>query len=125
MLLQLTMNTNTFIHLQFLREKLLTLPGTTEKLYYGTPGFFAGKKFFARIKEDGETLVVQSFDRDTWMEKDPETFFITDHYLNYDYLLINLNRVSPDHLMNLLLTAWHNRAPQKLINQFQENLKVK
>ena len=119
------MNTEAFLHLQFLREKLLTLPGTTEKPCYGTPGFYAGKKMFARVKEDGETLVVQSYDRDTWMEKDSETFFITDHYLNYDYVLVNLNRVAPDDLMSLLLTAWHNRAPQKLINELQENLKIK
>jgi hypothetical protein len=119
------MNTNAFIHLQFLREKLLTLPGTIEKVSYGTPGFFVGKKIFARIKEDGETLVVQSFDRDKWMEKDKDTFFITDHYLNYDYMLINLNRVAPDDLQSLLLTAWHNRAPQKLITELQENLKIK
>jgi len=76
------------------------------------------------MKEDGETLVVQSFERDKWMETDPETFFITDHYLNYDYMLISLKRVAPDDLVSLLLTAWRNRATDKLIKEFEAQLKI-
>jgi hypothetical protein len=118
------MNADTFIYLQFLRDTLMPLPGVTEKLCYGTPAFYVNKKIFARIKEDGETLVVQSDERDKWMEKDPQIFFITDHYINYDYMLINLKKVLPDDLVNLLLTAWRNRANEKLIKAFQANLKL-
>jgi hypothetical protein len=109
------MDTNTFIYLEFVRKTVMPLPGVTEKLCYGTPGFYAGKKMFSRVKEDGETLVVQTYERDKWMEADPVTFFITDHYLNYDYMLIALKTVSPDDLKKLLLAAWYNRAPKKLI----------
>jgi len=77
------------------------------------------------MKEDGETLVVQSFEREKWMDGDPGTFFITDHYLNYDYMLVNLQRVAPDDLVSLLVTAYHNRATDKLIKAFRENLKIK
>jgi hypothetical protein len=118
------MNADTPVYLEFLRKTLMPLPGFNEKPCYGTPGFYTGKKLFARMKEDGETLVVQSFEREKWMEKDPETFFITDHYLNYDYLLINLKTVAPDDLVSLLLTAWQNRASRKLIKEFQANLKI-
>lgn len=119
------MNADTPVYLEFLRKTLASLPGCNEKLCYGTPGFYAGKKLFARIKEDGETLVVQTFERDVWMEKDPETFFITDHYLNYDYMLVNLKRVVPDDLVSLLLTAWRNQATDKLIKEFQSNLTIR
>jgi len=118
------MNPSTPIYLEFLRKTLFPIPGVAEKSCYGTPGFYAGKKMFARLKEDGETLVVQSFDRDKWMDQDPETFFITDHYLNYDYLLVNLERVSPDDLVSLLITAYQNRATEKLLRAFRENLKI-
>ena len=118
------MNPDTPVYLEFLRKTLMPLPGFNEKPCYGTPGFYAGKKLFARMKEDGETLVVQSFDREKWMENDPEIFFITDHYLNYDYMLISLKKVAPDDLVSLLLTAWHNRATDKLIKEFQANLKI-
>ncbi len=73
------------------------------------------------MKEDGETLVVQSIIREKWILKDPQTFFITDHYLNYDYMLVNLKRVPPDELISVLLTAWRNQAPQKLVQQYETN----
>ena len=112
------------IHLEFLRQTLLPMPGVTEKLCYGTPGFYVGKKMFARMKEDGETLVVQSFEREIWMDKDPDTFFVTDHYLDYDYVLVRLPRVTPEDLVSLLITAWNNRATAQLIRTFHENLKI-
>lgn len=118
------MNTETAVYLEFLRKTLSPLPGFNEKPCYGTPGFYAGKKLFARMKEDGETLVVQTFNREEWMEKDPETFFITDHYRDYDYMLISLRRVNPDDLAGLLITAWRNRATDKLIKKFEANLKI-
>lgn len=109
------MDTDIFIYLEFLRKTLMPLPGVTEKLCYGTPAFYVGKKIFTRIKEDGETLVVQTFERDKWIEADPVTFFVTDHYLNYDYMLVALKTVSPEDLTELLTTAWYNRATKKLI----------
>jgi hypothetical protein len=111
-------------HLEFLRQTLLPLPAVSEKPCYGTPGFYVGKKMFARMKEDRETLVVQSFDRESWMDKDPDTFFITDHYLNYDYVLVNLLRVSPADLVSLLFTAYRNQATTKILTAFEANLKI-
>jgi hypothetical protein len=39
-------------------------------------------KFLARVRDDGETLVVKCGDdeRDFRMQADPATFFTTDHY---------------------------------------------
>lgn len=119
------MHHESYLHLAFLRQTLLSVPGVTEKRCYGTPGFYAGKKLFARLKEDGETLVIQSFEREKWIEKDAQTFYITDHYLNYDYLLVDLNKVAPSDLTELLITAWRNRATGKMIKVFEENLKIK
>jgi hypothetical protein len=53
------------------------------------------------------------------METAPITFYITDHYLNTDYMLVDLKTVSPDDLKKLLLTAWHNRAPKKLVEEYR------
>ena len=111
---------DTVIYLEFIRKAVRHLPGVVEKPSYSTPGFFADKKLFARMKEDGETLVVQTYEREKWMEADPETFFITDHYLNYDYMLISLKRVSPDDLAKLLTIAWCNRATNKLIKEYED-----
>jgi len=110
---------DTVIYLQFIREVVLSLPGTNEKPCFSTPAFYAGKKIFARLKEDGETLVIQSYEREKWIKADPETYFVTDHYLNYDYMLIKLKSVDPEELKKLLINAWCNRATNKLIKEFE------
>jgi hypothetical protein len=105
---------DTVLYLEFIRKTVGHLPEVTEKPCYSTPAFYVGKKLFARMKEDGKTLVVQSFEREKWMDKDANTFFITDHYLNYDYVLIALKAVQPEDLEKLLVTAWYNRASNKI-----------
>lgn len=112
-------NSATFIYLEFLRKTLLVMPGVTEKLCFDTPAFYVNKKYFARLKEDGETVVLQTFERDKWIAAKPDVFFITDHYFNYDYMLINLKTILPANLEELLLTAWHNRATKKLIKEYE------
>ena len=62
------------------------------------------------MKEDGETLVVYTEEREKWMEDDPETFFVTDHNLNYNFMLIRLGSVDPDILKQLLTAAWRKRT---------------
>lgn len=110
--------TETVVYLEFIRNVIKRLPGVTEKLCYSTPAFYADKKLFARMKEDCETLVIQTFEREKWMDADPATFFVTDHYLNSDYMLIVLKTVSPDGLLQLLETAWLNRASRKSLKEY-------
>ena len=115
------MNSNSFIYLEYIRRAIAELPGVTEKLCFDTPAWYVNKKIFARMKEGGETLAIHTTERDVWMEKDSKTFFITDHYLNYSYMLINLATVSPEDLKKLLFAAWYERAPKKLIKEYELN----
>jgi hypothetical protein len=77
------------------RRVLLGFPGVEEGPCYGTPGFRVRGKFLARLKEDGETLVVKcGFDeRDLRMQYNPEVFFTTDHYRGHPSVLIRLTKV--------------------------------
>ncbi len=92
------------------------LPGVVEGPSYGTPGFRVGKQLFARLHQDGESLVIwmDPAERAMRMRANPETFYITDHYLNYPWMLVRLSRVSLDDLRELLEDAWRNRAPRRL-----------
>ncbi len=100
-----------------MRSIFNTLPGVEEGTSYGTPGFRVAKKFLARMKEDGETLVVKcGFDeRDFRLQADPETYFTTDHYRGYPTVLVRLARVSKTDLQELLETAWRRNAPPKTL----------
>jgi hypothetical protein len=98
------------------RQIGLALPGMEEATSYGTPALKVKGKLVARLKEDGETLVVRMdfLDRDAAMELDPQTFFITDHYRNYPAVLVRLASVGRERLREVLEQAWRRSAPKKL-----------
>jgi hypothetical protein len=102
---------------EVVRQWLLALPGLEEGISYGTPAFKVGGKFLARLREDGESLVikVEYAVREVLMAADPETFYITDHYSCYPMMLVRLSRVKPDELKGLLEEAWRNLAPKRLV----------
>lgn len=100
-----------------LRMAALLLPHVYEKECHGTPAFYVGKKLFVRLKEDGETIALYNNDRDDWMARNGDLFFITDHYKNYPMLLADLKRISKEDLKTLLYTSWQLRAPKKLLYQ--------
>src|ERR1051325_1810181 len=80
---------------QAARRFALALPGVEEGFSYGTQAFRVKGRFLARLREDGETLVVKcGFDeRDFRMQADPDTFFSTDHYRGYPTVLVRLATV--------------------------------
>jgi hypothetical protein len=99
------------------RELALALPGAEQGTSYGTPAFRVRGKLFARMHQDGESVVIRiDYDeRRMRMETDPRTFFITDHYLRYPMMLVRLATVYDDDLEDLLEQSWRLVAPQRLI----------
>lgn len=101
---------------EVIRELARHLPDVEEGTSYGTPALKVRGKLFARLKEDGETLVLRTdaFERTHLMHEDPRTFFITDHYREYPWVLVRLDTVSKEQLRALLEGAWRRVAPKKL-----------
>jgi hypothetical protein len=97
------------------RKFALSLDHVEECTSYGTAAFKVRKALMARLKEDGQTLVVRtSFEeRDEMIAADPDTYFITDHYLNYEWVLVRLQRVSSDAMRDLLRAAHKSAAAHK------------
>jgi hypothetical protein len=99
------------------REIAQNLPGAEESTSYGTPAFKVKKKLFARQHQDGESLVVGvDFDqREEMMKAAPGKFYITDHYLNYPWMLVRMSNVNREELRDLLMGSWRrvisNRKP--------------
>jgi hypothetical protein len=96
------------------RRLALALPGGEESTSYGTPAFKVKGKLFVRFHQDGESLVlpVNFEDRELLMAEQPDTFYITDHYLNYPYILVRLSTVRADQISDLLRQAWLRVAPK-------------
>ncbi len=90
------------------RKIALAFPHVEDGTSYGTPALKVKKKFFVRLREDGDSLVIgMPFEqREALMTEDPETYYITDHYLNYEYVLVRLSRVSAAAMRDLLKGAY-------------------
>jgi hypothetical protein len=97
------------------RRIALALDNVEEGTSYGTAAFKVGGELFVRMHQDGESLVVRTdFEqREELMASDPETYYITDHYLNYEWILIRLSRVHPDALRDLVRMAWRLASTSK------------
>jgi len=96
----------------------LALPGVAEGFSYGRPCLKAHGKFLTRLMEDGDSLVCPgvSFDeRELLIEAEPETFYVTDHFRSYPYILIRLSSVSPGTVENLLERHWRASAPKSVL----------
>lgn len=100
------------------RAFALSLPGVEEGTSYGYPSLKAHGKFLTRLKEDGDTLVCPgvSFDeREMLIAAEPQTFYLTDHYRNYPYVLIRLSSAHPGTVERLIERHWRATAPRKVL----------
>jgi hypothetical protein len=98
------------------RALSLELPAAEESTSYGTPAFKVRKKLFARLREEGDILVIR-VDRDeraALIESEPEIYFMTPHYENYGFVLVRLGAVERDELREILIESWRLAAPRKL-----------
>ena len=86
------------------RRMALSLDGVEEGTSYGTAAFKIDGKLIARLREDGDSLVVGTTfeEREEMMAAEPETYYITDHYLKYPWVLVRLSRVHADAIRDLL-----------------------
>ncbi|WP_084956672.1 MmcQ/YjbR family DNA-binding protein [Thermoactinospora rubra] len=99
------------------RAIALALPETAEKPMYGTPAFYVRGKWFARIREEGDVLVVHVPSEEHKRElvaADPGAFFTTDHYDGHAVVLVRLPEVDAEELRELLADSWRLRAPRSL-----------
>jgi len=106
-----------------LRRVALSFPGAHEEPHYGQPSFKIEKKFFTRLRSEDASVVwiVDSIDeRDSLIEMDPKTYFITDHYRNYPSVLVRAARLNETMLRKMLERRWRAIAPKKLIKQVEE-----
>ena len=93
--------------LSTIRKVALSFPGVEEGTSYGTPAFKLRKKLLVRLHQDGRSLVLKVGDatRDHLLQADPDTFFVTDHYRGYPYVLAHLDRLKAADLRKLLQRA--------------------
>jgi hypothetical protein len=100
----------------------LALPGVAESTAYGSPALKVRGKLLAciavhRSAEPGSLAVCVDFeDRDELLATDPDVYYVTDHYVGYNSVLVRLSRVNLEVLRDLLGIAYkfvtRNAAPR-------------
>jgi hypothetical protein len=99
------------------RRAAASLPEIEESTSYGTPALKVRGKLVARLREDGETLVLRTDldSRDAMLRAQPSLFYITDHYRDYPAILLRLKEVRPAQLKDLVEDSWRLVAPRSLV----------
>jgi hypothetical protein len=97
----------------------LALPQVEEGKVYGSPALKVRGRMFAclaihRSAEPNTLAVRLEFDRrDELIAAEPETYYLTDHYVGYPCVLVRLQRVRQHALRDLLLMGWRFMSTTK------------
>ena len=100
------------INFDAVRKIGLRLPHVENGTMYGSPALKVQGKLLAclaihKSAEPGSLAVRIDFEqRDELISADPDTYYLTDHYVDYPVVLVRLSRIHPDALRDLLGAAW-------------------
>ena len=99
------------------RQLALALPGVEEGTSHRTTAFKVGGRLLARFHQDGDSLAikVEYAAREVLMGANPKTYYITDHYRCWPWMLVRISSVDRDELRGLLEEAWRSSAPKRLL----------
>ena len=111
------------VSFEFVRATALALPGVEEGVCFGTAAFYVRRKLMLRLREDAETLVVAypKAHRENMLESLPDVLSVTDHYRNYDYLLLNLPNADTALVRRMIEGAWRMKAAKKVVKAYDAN----
>ena len=97
----------------------LAMPDVEEGTMYGSPALNVRGKLLTCLaihkSAETESLAVRiDFDqRAGLLAEGPETYYLTDHYVNYPVVLVRLSQIRIDQLRDLLGSAWRFVIAQK------------
>jgi hypothetical protein len=103
---------------------VLKLPCTEESTSYGTPAIKVKGKLLSRLRTEAEgalALRCDFLDRQILLQADSDSFFLTDHYRDYPWILVRLDKISTAALADVVLRAWRIVAPKKVVSGYHHD----
>jgi hypothetical protein len=88
---------------------------------YGTAALKVRKKLLARLKEDGDSLVIPGVpqdEREMLVESQPKLFYFTDHYRDYPIVLLRLSKAKRAVVEPLLRRHWRTLASKAAVKEY-------
>ena len=101
------------------RELGLTLPDVEQTTAYGAlalkvrGNLLACKAINKSAEPESLGVRIDFEQRAALLEEAPQTYYVTDHYVNYPMVLVRLSKVRKDELRDLLNAAWRFVTSQK------------
>ena len=110
------------IDLQIIRKLAASFPGAEEGTSYGTPEFRVGGRLILRLhgKEEAIVVLLDSVEEQQHLiARDPEYFYITDHYEGHAAVLVRTT-IGEDAFRDLMERAWRRVARKKDLAEFEQ-----
>lgn len=105
------------------RRIAMALPGAEESASAGVHSFYVKRTLFARLREDGESLVLKCnlFERQYLLDGYPDVFYLMDRYSDYPFLLARISAIHPDLLRERMEESWRIAAPRRLVAELDRS----
>jgi hypothetical protein len=103
------------------------LEGVEDGVSYGTAALKVRGALFIRVREDDDTLVLRCpiEQREALIAEDPDTFFLTDHYVNYPWVLARMSAINPAALRDVVIMAHRNALADQRKGRASSKTKAK
>ncbi|MCO6000062.1 MmcQ/YjbR family DNA-binding protein [Actinoallomurus rhizosphaericola] len=104
-----------------LREIALALPEAEERETWGRPTFRVRDRIFAMLSDDGASASVKATkdEQAALLAEEPEIFSFPAYVGRHGWVGVDVTRVDPDHLRELLTDAWRLTAPKRLARTYE------
>ncbi len=100
------------IDFDLVRELALALPQVEPGTIHGVPSLKVHGKLLCCVaihsSAEADTLAVQigRSERAKLVEANPSAYYVTEHYLNYEMVLVRMSQIDRKSLQDLLNRAW-------------------
>ena len=103
-----------------LRQVVRSLPEAEERETWGHPTFRVRDKMFATMSDDGRQATVKATKEEqaALVAAAPETFGIPAYVGRHGWVSIQLATVDPTELRELVVEAWRQTAPRRLVTAY-------
>jgi hypothetical protein len=100
-----------------LRQVVRSLPEAEERETWGHPTFRVRDRMFAAMSDDGQEATVKATRQEqaALVSAAPETFGIPAYVGRHGWVSIQLATVDPAELRELIVEAWRQTAPKRLV----------
>ena len=103
-----------------LRQVMRSLPEAEERETWGHPTFRVRDKMFATMSDDGRQATVKATKEEqaALVAAAPGTFGIPAYVGRHGWVSIQLATVDPAELRELVVEAWRQTAPRRLVTAY-------